>query len=108
FYGHQGRAGSLAFHPSGRYLASGGEQPGDIKLWDLTRPQEYVTVASSPSPVGRVEGLGFSADSEAIHVARTNGWLQTSRSATGLGRDLKRLDLTAKPIAPVAFAAFSA
>jgi hypothetical protein len=42
FRGHHGRVGSLAFHPDGHILAAGDEQPGDVKLWDLTRSPEHV------------------------------------------------------------------
>src|SRR5262249_27218943 len=46
YRGHEGRVAALAFHPDGHALATGGEQPGDARVWDLTRPVEYVKAVS--------------------------------------------------------------
>src|SRR5262249_24531963 len=105
--GHQGRATCLSFHPSGHYLASGGGQPGEVKVWDLTRPQEHVVVQPRPEESRRAEAVGFSADGEVVHVARASGSLQSSRAATGVDCDWKRVDLT-NQWRSGAFAAFSA
>src|SRR5439155_4025132 len=62
YRGLEGRATALAYHPDGRSLASGGQQPGVVKVWDLTRPFEY----SLPLRLGEenkdVEGLTFAQD----------------------------------------------
>jgi WD40 repeat protein len=91
--GHQGRVGCLSFHPSGHYLASGSEQPGDVKIWDLTRPQEHVIVKENPTAFKRVEALGFNSDGQTVLVARPTGWLQVSEAATGMDRDFRRIDV---------------
>src|SRR5439155_2642055 len=89
---------------SGRYLASGGEQPSEVKVWDLTRHQEYITAARVG---GRIEAVGFSADGESVHVARATGWLQTAGAMTGVEREQKELDLSGQWRTPAILAAFS-
>jgi len=58
FRGHQGRVSCLSFPASGRYLASGSEQPGDVKIWDLTRDQEYISVGSSVEAFRSIDRVG--------------------------------------------------
>jgi WD40 repeat protein len=48
FRGHLGRVNRLCFHPGGRMLASADEDTGSVKLWDLTRSAEYLSVPSRP------------------------------------------------------------
>jgi WD40 repeat protein len=105
--GHVMRASCLGFHPSGRYLASGGEQPGDVKIWDVTRPQEYVSIPESPQANDYIEAIGFGEDGSVLHVARQCGTLQSCESATGLNQALKRLDIFKKWMGGTEFACFS-
>ncbi len=105
--GHYGRVGSLCFHPSGTYLASGGEQPADVKIWDLTRPQEYVRVPQTPAALGRIEAIGLDKDNSMLLVARSSGRLQVNRADTGLEHKIHAVDLTGANLAPFTPAAFS-
>ena len=54
--GHAGRVRAVAFHPNGRWLASSSQQPGEVKVWDLTASsQEYTAMP------GAGDGLAFTA-----------------------------------------------
>ncbi len=44
--GHAGRVGCVSVHPDGWCIASGGLTRGDIKVWDLTEPQEHMLLRS--------------------------------------------------------------
>jgi WD40 repeat protein len=105
-HGHQGRASCLSFHLSGRYLASGSEQPGDVKVWDLTRPQEYTPVARDSSGRGSVEALGFGSDT--LQVVRSGGWLEQVRPDTGTLIGASQMGLVSKWLVPASLAAWSA
>jgi WD40 repeat protein len=66
--GHAGRVNSVQFHPSGRYLLSGSEQPGEVKLWDLTVPsQEY---QAFPAAAG---ALAFTSDGKRLVAIHPSG-----------------------------------
>jgi WD40 repeat protein len=80
--GHRGRVQSLAFHPQGWCVASGSAQPGDVRLWDLTRWQESVCVAPA-TPGNRVDVLGFTAGGRLI-VKRHRGTVEVRDPCTGL------------------------
>jgi WD40 repeat protein/serine/threonine protein kinase len=108
FRGHDGRVSGLCFHPSGRFLASCAEQPGDVKVWDLTRHPEYVRLAKVENQSGIGQAVGFSADGGTLLVARTSGWLQSGDSATGADLGSRPVDLTGKWLVPTTLASFSA
>src|SRR5262249_33599790 len=88
--GHTGRVGCLAFHPGGRLLASGGEQPGALKVWDLTRPPEGPRFESFPSqavgfsPVGRP--LAVSSDGGELRVWDPSGGGELANRRLGAAR----------------------
>jgi WD40 repeat protein/serine/threonine protein kinase/tetratricopeptide (TPR) repeat protein len=66
--GHRGRVACLAFDPTGSTLVSGSHQPGDIKVWDLNRHPEYLSLPQA----GRFpQALTFSADGR--EVLRVHG-----------------------------------
>jgi WD40 repeat protein len=105
--GHEGRTACLAFHPSGHCLASGGQQPGSIKIWDLTRPPEYITAgAGDPPGYPEIEAVAFGPGNRLLMVRR--GGLLSSRDATtGVLRSVVSVAMADAWIVPSAFAAFS-
>lgn len=105
--GHQGRVTSLSFHPSGLMLASGSSQPPEGKIWDLTRPQEYLDIPPRGLALARVEALGFSADGTLLQTVRSTGTLQRTRTDTGLDEGIHRVDLRGEWIVPSMLGAFT-
>src|SRR5262249_7555328 len=83
----------------------GGAQPGEVKVWDLTRHQEYTAV---PPIKGnrRIEAIGFSADGETVQVVRAAGELQRCEALTGLEREIRPVDGLREWIVPSELAAF--
>jgi WD40 repeat protein len=62
--GHRGRVRCVCFGPDGQFLASGDEQPGEVKVWDLTRHPEYVRIQE---PRGTdPEALAFDSQSRFV------------------------------------------
>jgi len=79
--GHPGPVQCVAFGPHGRLLASGGgvinrlvprmeDEPGHVKLWDLSREQEAVALTELSDPVAQ---LAFSADGTRLIAATWGG-----------------------------------
>jgi WD40 repeat protein len=105
--GHEDRIACLAFHPSGRYLASGDQQAGDVKVWDLTRQPDYLTVAGPDTPgYPEIEALGFGPGGR-ILLARRSGRVQARDGATGVVYSDHFVAMTDVWRAPAAVAAFS-
>jgi len=83
YRGHLGRVAAIAFHPDGHSLASGGQQPGDVKVWDLTRGAES-TVAINFGPEQRdIDALAFTANDRELLALGSGGMLGRSDRATG-------------------------
>src|SRR5262249_16942786 len=62
--GHLGRVRCVRFAPGGQLLASGDEQPGEVKVWDLSRPPEYSRVQG---PVAKpAEALAIDSQSQLL------------------------------------------
>jgi ribosome biogenesis protein ERB1 len=54
FTGHEGRVRSIAVHPAGRYVASGGDD-GTVRVWDLQQSRQVWRIRlSSEEPVNVV------------------------------------------------------
>jgi WD40 repeat protein len=107
FRGHQGRASCLAFPASGRYLVSGSEQPGEIKGWDLTRHQEYISVPQTDLSRRTIEGLGFSQSGEVLNAVRNYGVIQVADADSGVESAVVKIDFGGKWVVPSALASLT-
>jgi WD40 repeat protein len=90
--GHRGRVETVAFHPSGWMVASGSAQPGDVRLWDLTRHQEH-TLAAGEAHSNWIDALAFTPDRHEVIFQRRNGGLEVHDPATGLLHSLRQLPI---------------
>jgi WD40 repeat protein len=107
YRGHEGRAASVSFHPDGHTLASGAEQPGHVKLWDLTRPVEYVEAISFGRDRRDVAALRFTADGNQLLALGVGGLLRRWDCASGLVVQQADLTCTKEWLVPAVTAAFS-
>ena len=98
--GHTGVVSCVAFHPDGLALISGGRQPGDVKIWDLTRPAEYEVLSG-----GGAWALAFDEYDRLKRVTHT-GRIETHDLQTGRTDEGPRIDLIQKWISPAHVAAF--
>ena len=99
--GHTGIVSCVAFHPDGSALISGGRQPGDVKVWDLTRPVEYQLLSD-----GGAWALAFD-DHNQLKCVTHVGRIQTHEPETGRLDLGPRVDLAKKWLSPANLAAFS-
>lgn len=63
--GHPGGTGFLAFHPSGRHLATSGAD-GGVRVWELSTGKRLLALAPGAGPSPRV---AFSSDGQSLVVA---------------------------------------
>jgi WD40 repeat protein len=104
--GHLGRVETVAFHPHGAIVASGSAQPGEIKLWDLTRPQGHIPCAR-PTRGGRVETLSFAPEGHEIILARSTGIVERRDATTDVLRSSRWMPLGGFWRVPATLTAFS-
>jgi WD40 repeat protein len=76
--GHAAFVGCVAFHPDGWSLVSGGRHIGEVKLWDLTRPQE-----STNLPETGAAGIAFDPDGDHIKLVSPTGRIKVRASDSG-------------------------
>ena len=74
---HSGEVNAVAFSPGARLLATGGDGPDALKLWDLDR-REPVALPSKVS----VRDLAFSPDGEVLAAAHEDGTITIWEVAT--------------------------
>ncbi len=100
--GHRGWVGCVRFHPDGWCLASGGRNPGDVKVWDLTRRPEYRSLPNTSA-----QALAFEADGRLRQVSY-EGHLGLGDPETGQTAWGRRIDLSQKYQTPARVVTFSA
>jgi WD40 repeat protein len=103
--GHHGRVECVSFHPNGRVVASGSAQPGDVRLWDLTRLQQYVSL---PGGGGWIDSLVFSRNGEDVITQRKNGCLEVRDARTGLLKLCHQLPISSRWHTPGVMGLFGA
>jgi WD40 repeat protein/tetratricopeptide (TPR) repeat protein len=102
--GHARRAACVAFHPDGWCLASGGRDPGEVKLWDLTRHPEY-----RMPPEGASQALMFDPEKAGVlHSITIQGRVGSLEVENGVIHHGPRIDLTQQWLTPAQLADFSA
>jgi WD40 repeat protein len=107
YRGHEGRVVAIAFHPDGRRLATGGRQPGDVKVWDLTRPVEYTEAVNFGPDRRDIDALAFTADDRELLVLGKHGALRRWDVGRGLIVQERALDCSGEWLVPATTAAFS-
>jgi WD40 repeat protein/tetratricopeptide (TPR) repeat protein len=112
--GHRGRVECVAFHPSGHMVASGSGQPGDVRLWDLTRQQESTRV-SGPAPGNWTDALAIvtakagpaGANRYDVIMQRRNGNVEVRDAFTRLLRSNRQFPIHNPWRTPGVLGAFS-
>jgi WD40 repeat protein/tRNA A-37 threonylcarbamoyl transferase component Bud32 len=107
YRGHEGRVAALAFRPDGCALATGGQQPGDVKVWDLTRPVEYVEAVSFGPDNRDVAALCFTPDNRELLALGMGGVLRRWDCASGLVTEERELPCSNEWLVPAVTAVFS-
>ena len=95
---------SLAFHPDGRWLASG--QVEDARLWDLTTGERLYTVAAPPEGSKRTQGhehvsVAFAPGGRTLATANLDGTVRYWDVASG--KPLQVLQAHATVVSAIAF-----
>ncbi len=100
--GHSAFVGCVAFHPEGWCLLSGGRHRAEVKLWDLTRHQEYLSL-----PGLLPTAIHFDRDGRRLRLLGGDGRLyrrDTEGTATEVG---PLVDLSQEWLTPAVLAEFS-
>lgn len=105
--GHRGRVSALAFHPDGRSLASGGVQPSDVRVWDLTRPVEYIPAIVLGGAKLEIDAIGFNPAGE-LNVLAKGGKRFRWNPADGRDTEIPGVPSTWDWLSPAVPAALSA
>jgi WD40 repeat protein/serine/threonine protein kinase/tetratricopeptide (TPR) repeat protein len=101
--GHRSHASHVAFHPDGWCLASVGRQPGDVKIWDLTRQPDYANL-----PAVDAQAVSFLPGSNRVAVVGIQGDLRVFDLTTGHLVREKKIDLVQQWLTPACPVIFSA
>src|SRR5262249_40903476 len=104
--GHAARAWCVAYHPSGRYLASGDED-GVVKVWDLTHDPEHTAIVLGGLGHRQAQALAFAPDGRDLQVVLKDGKFAALDADTGLERRGHLVDMDTRWLTPATVAAFS-
>lgn len=117
FRGHTVGVGSVAFHPSGRFLATADKTGNQVKIWDLSRRPEYANAGGEqryPSNRRRghsqraVLGMGFGWDGQELLMVRADGSMLATDVHGGSGmRPAHPVPLNSQWLVPAKVAAVS-
>jgi WD40 repeat protein/serine/threonine protein kinase/tetratricopeptide (TPR) repeat protein len=102
FRGHREWAACVNFHPDGWCLVSGGRQPADVKLWDLTKRPESQSFFADYT-----QAMAFDAAGRKVTVVTVTGQIQPHDCLTTVRTCLGRVDMTQEWATPALLAAFS-
>jgi WD40 repeat protein/serine/threonine protein kinase len=86
--GHTAWVGAVSFHPDGWCLASGGRQPGEVKLWDLTRDPECLRLEDTSA-----QAVAFDPATGQVRLVNILGRFETREPVRGKTLDGPRIDL---------------
>jgi WD40 repeat protein/Flp pilus assembly protein TadD/tRNA A-37 threonylcarbamoyl transferase component Bud32 len=100
--GHASWAGCVAFQPEGRSLLTGGRHIGQVRLWDLTRPQEYLSLPRASAPA-----MTFNSGGRNLKLVTAAGRLQIREIESGTTRVGACVDMTQSWLTPAVTAEFS-
>ncbi len=100
--GHSAWVGCVAFHPEGWCLLSGGRQQAEVKLWDLTRDPEHISLGG-PLPTA----VHLEPDGRALRMIGPDGRLYR-RDAEGTSTQVgPTVDMSQQWLTPAVLAEFS-
>ena len=100
--GHPGRVGCVSVHPDGWCVASGGLSGGDVKVWDMTQPQEYERLRDASAIA-----LAFYAGGNCLRSVGYASRLEEREVASGRLLESRSIDITSMWLTPTTLAAFS-
>ncbi len=100
--GHPEWIPCVAFHPEGWSLASGGGHAGDLRLWDLTREAEYLTL-----PDAHAFAVAFDPTGHQLRTVRKGGRLDVWAIEAGRLTEGPPVDLTQRWLSPATLADFA-
>jgi eukaryotic-like serine/threonine-protein kinase len=100
--GHHRVVGCVSVHPDGWCLASAGKESGDVKVWDLTSPQEFKLLDD-----GSAVALTFEPGGGRLRSVRSQGKLEAWDVETGRILSSNATGMTRHWLTPANLAAFS-
>ena len=100
--GHRTQAGCVAYHPAGWSLLSGGRLSADLKLWDLTRDPDHLSL-----PEEYIAAMKLVEDGRFLELLGAGGRLKRRETASGRTVVGKHLEITQKWLTPAVLAEFS-
>ena len=100
--GHRRVVGCVSVHPDGWCLASAGRESGDVKVWDLTSPQEFKLLDDASAVA-----ITFEPGGGRLRSVRSQGKLEAWDVETGGILSSNVTGMTREWLTPANLAAFS-